>query len=150
MNNIGVKIINAAIYHPEFKVDNNYFIKHFQELNKNILPLFNSLGRELRYLASDNENALTMGIEASKKVLSDSNLLGSDIDLIVFTSSTPEYVAPSNALKIHHAINGKSSACVYDTNSNCVGMIVSLDQLCNSIMNNPTMKRVLLVGSRAY
>ncbi|WP_443661435.1 3-oxoacyl-[acyl-carrier-protein] synthase III C-terminal domain-containing protein [Clostridium sp.] len=88
-----------------------------------------------------------MAIEASKKVLSTSNLLGSDIDLIVFTSSTPEYIAPSNAVKIHHAINGKASACVYDTNSNCVGMIVSLDQLYNSIMNNPTMKRVLLVGS---
>lgn len=147
-----VLIKEIATYHPENKVSNEFFLEHFSKQGKNKEDLRHFIedimGRKTRNLSKDpNETPLTMAIEAVKRVLEKASLKGSDVDMIVFSSGTPEYVQPSNAIKIHQAIDGKSSAIVYDMNACCVGMVISLDQVSRFLISNPYVKYALIVGA---
>lgn len=146
---MNIKIKEIAYYHPFNKVSNDEFIKHFDGIDVNIRGLLKASGRENRYL-SDNpeENTLTMAIESAKKVLDKARLTGQDIDFIVFTSDSPEYLTPTNALRVHHAIDGKKSATVYDLNCNCLGMIVAVDQVRKIMQVDNNINRALIIGSQ--
>ncbi len=140
-----VKIKDIAVYYPEKSVGNEYFIKHFETVN--VEGLMKHLGREKRYLADENETSLSMAFEACRKVLRYSGTDAESIDMIVFTSDTPEYTAPSNALKLNHLLGAKNAHVVYDLNNNCIGMLTALDQVSNYMKMKKTLKNVLVVGS---
>lgn len=143
-----VCIKEVAVYHPSNKVGNDFFVKHFEKQGKPISKMLEAFGRENRYISNDaKENSLTMAIEAALKVLDEAGLKGSDMDLVVFCSGTPEFVAPSNAIKVHHAIEGKSTASVYDMNANCVGMVLALEQVSKYMLSDRFAKRALIVGA---
>ena len=143
-----VYLKEVAIYHPENIQNNEIIINHFKEQGKDIENLLTALGRENRYIANDNmETTLTMAIQASKRVLEKSNLSGSDIDMIVFVSGTPEYLWPPNSVSIHHAIEGKEEAVVYDMNVACVGMVVAVEQVSRNMLSNPNVNRALVVAA---
>lgn len=88
-----------------------------------------------------------MAGEASGRALEAAGLKGQDLDLLIFSSSTPEYLAPTNALQVHRMIGGKPDAQVYDMNANCVGMIIAVEQAGRALLANPYCRRALIVGS---
>lgn len=142
-----VKIKALEIYHPSKKIANDYFINHFNSLGKDISHLLEGYGKNERYFCEGNENALTMGINAAKKALASANLTGQDIDMILFSSSIPEYNAPTQALFLHRAINAKKSALIMDTNVSCVGMLTTFDMAVKYLQTSKDFKTALIVGS---
>lgn len=145
-NSIAIK--SVGVYHPSNKVSNEKFIKHYKSKGKDIIPMLNTFGRDYRYLSNDvNENTVTMAAQACQEALKKSKLSAEDIDLLIFSSGTPEYLAPSNAIKVHELIGGKSSAIAYDMNSNCVGMLIAVEQASRYMQANPNVKYTLVVGS---
>lgn len=148
MKNGSIVIKSIGVYHPKRSVGNEVFIEHFKKLDKDITDLLNFFGRNTRYISDDpKENTVTMAIEASKSALEKSKISAEEIDLLIFSSGTPEYLAPTNSLKVHNAIGGKSTAIVYDMNANCVGMIVAVEQASRYMLSNPEMKKALVVGA---
>ncbi|MBU3112634.1 3-oxoacyl-[acyl-carrier-protein] synthase III C-terminal domain-containing protein [Clostridium lacusfryxellense] len=145
MNN--VKILKVEVYHPEKHVDNSFYIDHFKSQGKEISGLLNAFGREKRYIIDNEENTITMGIEVANKVLKSAGLEGKDIDMVLFSSQFPEYTFPSQSLIIHNAINGKEDCMCMDTNTNCAGMLVTVENAIRSMMGNPHVKRALVIGS---
>ncbi|MCT4620991.1 MAG: ketoacyl-ACP synthase III [Marinisporobacter sp.] len=146
VTNVAIKEVDY--YHPKNIITNDFFINHFEKQGKDIRPLLEFTGRSKRYISNNKkENMLTMGIEAAKKALKKANLTAKDMDLIVFSSGTPEFVQPTNALKLHHALDGKEKTIVYDMNSNCVGMVVALEQISQYMKNNPKIKYGMIVGA---
>lgn len=145
---MNIKLRGIEIYHPENKVNNDYFINHFKKFDKNIENMLKAFGKNERYIINnESENTLTMGINAVQKLLKKEKLKGEDIDLIIFSSQFPEYTMPSQALIVHNAINGKREAMCQDLNVNCVGMLVAFDTACRYLMSNDKMKRALVIGS---
>ncbi len=141
-------IMGVAYYHPEHKVDNEYFIEHFKELGTDISGLLQATGRHNRYISENpNETMLTMGYNAAKDVLEKTHVKASQLNMLVFSSGTPEYIAPSNALKLHSLLSAGQKCMVYDLNANCAGMLVALEQIARTMRNNPNVKYALLVGS---
>lgn len=146
MSNIVIREIN--IYHPKKVVDNEFYIQHFNEQGKDIKRFLKGLGREKRYIIdNEDENTLTMGIEAAKNVLESSNLKGEDIDMILFASQLPEYTMPSQALIVHHNIGGKLEAVCMDINVNCIGMLMAVEHATKYMKSSPNIKRALIIGS---
>ncbi|MGG0719667.1 ketoacyl-ACP synthase III [Robertmurraya massiliosenegalensis] len=144
-----IKIRDIAIYHPTNAVHNSYYLEHFKNKGRDSTHFIeNILGRKSRYVINnDSENSLTMAFEASKNVLKKSHLTGEDLDLIMFSSQTPEYLATSNAIQLHNQLNGKHSTLTMDTNANCAGMLVAIDQASRYMKANPFIQRALVVGS---
>ena len=147
MNN-NAMIKGIAYYHPERKVDNEYFIEYYKKQGKDINSLLKATGRKSRYISDDeSENILTMGFHAARDVLEKTHVKASQLGLIIFSSGTPEYIAPSNALKLHSMLQAGQKCGVYDLNANCAGMLVALEQVCRSMRSNQGLKYALVVGS---
>ncbi len=143
-----VQIRDIAIYHPDKEVFNSYYIEKFQKVGTDVTGLLKALGRDKRYVIDNpSENSLTMSVEASKKVLQSAGLTGPDLDLIIFTSQTPEYLLPSNALKLHNALGGDKNTICFDINANCAGLLVAVEQAARYMASNPRVERALVVGA---
>lgn len=147
MNN-NCMITGISYYHPNHKVDNEYFIEHFKNLGTDISGLLKATGRNSRYISdSMDETMLTMGYHAAQEVLEKTHVKASQLNMLVFSSGTPEYIAPSNALIIHSMIGAGQKCAVYDLNANCAGMLVAMEQIARVMRSNPNIKYALLVGS---
>lgn len=144
-----VKIRDIEISHGKNIINNEYYLEHFKKQGKDIKHFLEDvMGRKDRYeIDRDTENALTMAIEASLAVLKKSNLVGKDIDMIVYSGTLSEYASPISAVFIHHAINGKAECFCHDMNVNCIGMTYAFDMVSRYISTNPNINKVLLVGS---
>lgn len=142
-------IRGIEVYHGSKVVDNSYYIEHFKARGKDVEHfLCDVVGRDQRYLIdSDEENSMTMALEAIKKVLKTSNLTGKDLDMIIFSSQLAEYAAPPTSIKIHNAIEGRDNCICYDMNSNCTGMTIALEHASKYMSVSQNINRVLIVGS---
>ena len=146
MNNIKIK--DVAIYHPENVVDNQFYLDHFDKQGKDVRGLLKSLGREKRYISNDsNETTLTMAIQATNAVLEKTNLKATDLDMIIFTTQTPETTLPSNAVRLFNHLQPKPETIIYDMNANCAGMTIAFEQVSHYMKSNTSIERALIVGS---
>lgn len=147
--NYNVNITGVGTFHPSKRVDNQYYIDFYNKRGMNIEGLLSHLGRKYRYVQAEgeNENTITMGTKAAIKALENANTNAKDIDMIVFVSDTPEYTAPTNALKIKRILGAENANMIYDMNCNCVGMLVALDQISRVMKTNKNIKKALVVGS---
>lgn len=141
-----VRVKQISVYHPENSYTNEEVASSSPDREK-LIGMWSHLGRDIRYLADEKENTVTMAIEAAKKVLQAANISGEQIDLITISSGTHEYNIPTDASFVHKAIGGKSSCAIYDQNANCAGMVVSYDQVSRAMLHSPKMKYALIVGS---
>ncbi|WP_157685551.1 3-oxoacyl-[acyl-carrier-protein] synthase III C-terminal domain-containing protein [Paenibacillus donghaensis] len=145
---MNVKIIGTEVYHPATKISNEELAQTAGESAAKLIGIWEYFGRKDRYYATnDEESTLMMGIEAAKAVLKAHGLSGSDLDMIVFSSGTHDFSAPTDAALVHQALEGKDTCIVYDSNANCVGMVVAADQAARAMTTNNKMKYALIVGS---
>lgn len=145
-NNIVIR--GTSVYHPDTVVSNDYFIEKFGQQGVNIENILKVLGKEQRYLSPDpDENTLTMGIKVAKQLLEQEQLLGSDMDMLIFASGIHEYHVPPDSCLLHQAISGKQECIVYDINVNCVGMVVAVEQAYRYMQANPLIRYTMIVGS---
>lgn len=86
----------------------------------------------------------TMGAEAAKRALTDAGLTGEDIDLIITTTASPDYLTPATACMIQKEI-GASRAAAFDMNAACTGFIYGLS-IAEQFIRNGTYKTILLVS----
>ena len=145
---VHIKMRNIDIYHPQNKVGNEYFFDFYEKQGKDIRKFMKYLNKVDRYrINNPEENALTMAIESSKKVLEKSGLSISDMDMIVFSTQTPEFTVPTNASLLHRELGGAGKTRIMDMNSTCSGMTMAVEQASYYIKGNPKVKYVLVVGS---
>ncbi|MDM1247794.1 ketoacyl-ACP synthase III [Acinetobacter sp. R933-2] len=143
----GIKIAAVGTYHPFTSRDNSYYFNKFE--NKKMLSeIFEKVGREKRFVINDeNENSLTMAITASKRALENHNITGNDIDIIIFSSTTLEFLSPTNALILHAQLGVKKECICFDINANCLGMFVALEQASILLGSKESYQRALVIGS---
>lgn len=145
---IKVTIKELAIYHPQQQFDNEFYLQHFLHKGKDISSFLTAMGRKYRYVIQDaTETPLTMAIKASEAALQKANLTIKDIDMIVFTTQTPETTVPSNAVRLFDHFKGKPNTIIFDLNANCAGMTVALEQVSHYLNSNKAIERALIVGS---
>lgn len=143
-----VVIVGTGIYYPEKNVKTREeIVDHFKTINIDVEGLLNHLGKERRFIADSNETPLTIAQKAAQEALKTSNLSIDDIDMIVFSTDTPEYTIPANAVKLAHLLNAKNANVLYDLNANCAGGVIALDQVNNFMKSHTQINRALVIGS---
>jgi len=98
-----------------------------------------------RRIARDNEFPSTLGVEASINALRVANLRPTDLDLIICTSSSPEYIFPATACLIQDQL-GARKAGAFDLLAACTGFIYALNMAAQAIRSG-SIKNALVVGS---
>ena len=101
-------------------------------------------GIKQRHIAGEGESTSTMGIRAAEKALCRAGLTGSDIDLVISASATPDYLFPATGCLIQDAIGAKCGA--FDLEAGCssfvYGMVVGSQMIAAGGYQN-----ILLVGA---
>ena len=100
------------------------------------------------FIASDNESALTLAINACENLLKKLdyqkiNYMKKDLNLFSVTES-PEFLFPGNATQIATSLNLSENISVFDVNAGCTGFVDAI-RLCFG-MNNPS----LIICSETY
>jgi 3-oxoacyl-[acyl-carrier-protein] synthase-3 len=98
-----------------------------------------------RRIARDTDFPSTLAVEASLNALQVANLRSTDLDLIICSTSTPEYIFPATACLIQDQL-GATRAGAFDLLAACSGFIYALNMGAQAIRSG-SIKNVLIIGS---
>ncbi len=98
-----------------------------------------------RHIARDNEFPSTLAVKASLKALDIAKLKPGELDLIICSTSTPEYLLPATACIIQDQL-GATKAGAFDLLAACTGFIYALN-IGAQVIRSGAMKNVLVIGT---
>lgn len=101
-------------------------------------------GIRSRRIATEGVTAGTLGIAAAERALDAALLAGSDVDLIICATVTPDLRFPATACLIQAAL--ASEAAAFDLNAGCSGFLYALAQ-ADATIRSGAAQRVLVVGT---
>ncbi|MFC0397492.1 beta-ketoacyl-ACP synthase III [Paraburkholderia rhizosphaerae] len=89
-------------------------------------------GIKERRIAADGENTSDLAIRASTAALKHAGLSGSDVDLVVLATCTPDRTMPATAVRVQAAL-GMTAGIAFDVQAVCSGFVFALSVADNMI-----------------
>lgn len=102
---------------------------------------------ERRWLNSD-QSVSDLAVEAARKALSHGALKPEDIDLLIISTDTPDYISPSTASKVQY-LTGMKNAGTFDINTACAGFVTALDTAAKYIRADDNYRYIMVIGAYA-
>ena len=96
-----------------------------------------------RRIAEPHETSMSLGLEAAKLALEKAHIAPSELDLVIFATTTPDYLLPASACLIQQKL-GAHKAGAFDLNAACSGFLYGL-ATGSQFIQCGTFRRVLLV-----
>ncbi len=138
------QIIGTGLYAPERVVTNEEFnelygedVDGFLRENRNIV--------ERRY-AADDQTTSDLAVEAARDALNDAGIGPEDVDLIIVSTDTPDFISPSTAAVVQDKLGAKNAG-TFDVNTACAGFVTALETGKNFIAGNPAYEHVLVISA---
>lgn len=139
-------LIASGAYVPEQVIPNSYIdlllgedVSTWLESNVHIYE---------RRWCKDEESTADLCIHAAHEALKNAKLDAKDIDLLIITTDTPEYISPSTASKVQH-LCGMTNAGTFDVNTACAGFVTGLDIATKYIKADTQYNHVMVIGAYA-
>jgi len=137
-------IIGTGLYAPEKVVPNAYFNELYEEDVDGFLRERRNI-EERRY-AADDQATSDLAAEAARQAIANAGIEPRDLDLIVVSTDTPDYLSPSTAAVLQGKIDA-TQAATFDLNTACAGFVTALDTARKFIEADPSYEHVLVVGA---
>ena len=100
---------------------------------------------ERRYCAPD-ESTVDLAEQAALRALASAGVGIADIDLLIVSTDTPEYVSPATASALHGRLHLEPRTGAFDVNAGCAGFVTALDTAWKYIVSDERYNRILVVG----
>ncbi|RQH13347.1 3-oxoacyl-ACP synthase III family protein [Okeania hirsuta] len=139
-------IASAGAYVPERVLPNSWFNDLLQEDVDTWLK--ENLHIHERRWCEEGESTADLAERAAQKALENANLEAGEIDLIIVSTDTPEFISPSTATVLQNRL-GAQKAGTFDINSACAGFVTALTTAANFIRADVQYRKVLVVGAYA-
>ncbi|NCC47964.1 MAG: ketoacyl-ACP synthase III [Clostridia bacterium] len=136
-----LRIAGTGNYLPELTVTNQMLSEIVDTSDEWIMSRTGISERRL----SAGEPTWHMGAQAAREALKQAGIQGSEIDLIVVTTITPDYYTPSTACVIQAEIGADRAFC-FDINAACTGFVYALD-LAARYLQAGDVQNILIVSS---
>ena len=137
------QILSTGSYVPERVVTNAEIDQYLGEATSDWLV--ENVGiRERRWMAADQTTS-DLIVQAARGALDKAGLRPADLDLIIVSTDTPDYLSPSTAVVVQAKLGAVHAGC-YDVNSACAGWVTALDQGARYLATEPDMRYVLVAG----
>ncbi|HEY9093701.1 MAG TPA: ketoacyl-ACP synthase III [Candidatus Cryosericum sp.] len=137
------KILGTGIYLPEKIVTN-------EELSARLgydVSQYLS-GITLRHVSAPDEAASDLAVKAAQDVMKKTGVKPEDLDLVIMTTDSPDYVTPPTSPAIAWKL-GAVNAGAFDVNGACADAVIGMSIACQHIMMDPTINTVLVVAPYA-
>ncbi|MGQ3178092.1 MAG: beta-ketoacyl-ACP synthase III, partial [Blastomonas fulva] len=95
-----------------------------------------------------DETTSTLAIGAARAALDAAGLQGSDVDLIVLATATPDHTFPATATKVQAAI-GMVGGIAFDVAAVCSGFLYALS-VADSMLRTGMARRALVIGAETF
>lgn len=144
MRNAVIKSVGA--YAPEKVLPNSYFNELLGEDVDTWLRT-NLTIKERRW-CSEEQATSDLAVESAKVALERAGLKPEDLDLLIVSTDTPDYISPSTASVVQeklHAVN----AGTFDINTACAGFVTGIDTATKFIKADENYNNILVIGAYA-
>lgn len=139
-------ITGTGMYVPEKVVTNQFF----NDLYKKDIGTFLKDQRnisERRWMSADQCTS-DLILPAAKQAMDAAGVTPKDLDLIIVSTDTPDYLSPSTASVVAYKL-GAANTGTYDINTACAGFVTGLDIASKYIAADENYKTILVVGAYA-
>ncbi len=141
------KIIGLGGYLPDNVVSNNDLIK-LKSLDTSDDWIQSRTGIRQRHIAPEGVLASDLALPAAKQALEVAGLSASNLDMIIFATTTPDRIYPATACLLQRKL--KAGPCpAFDIQAVCSGFLYALATAEGFIMSGRA-KKILVVGSEVY
>lgn len=139
-------IIGSGSYAPEKVLPNSYFNELLGEDVDTWLQT-NLTIKERRW-CGENQSTADLCVEAANKALQSAGIKAENINLLIVSTDTPEYISPSTASVVQYRI-GAVNAGTFDLNTACAGFVTALDTANKFIRADENYNYILIIGAYA-
>lgn len=127
---------------PEKKLTNKDLEKMVETSDEWIVS---RTGIRERRIASTEQSTATLAVDAALRALAVANLHPGDLDLIIVSTSSPEYIFPATACLVQDQIGAKKAGA-FDLLAACTGFIYGL-QLAAQMIKAESITNALVIGA---
>lgn len=146
MSIIRSQIIGCGSYLPAKVVTNNDLAAMGVETSDEWIV--QRTGIKQRHIAAEGEKTSDLAIAAGRAALKDAGIEGSDLDLIVLATTTPDHTFPATAARVQAAL-GMTKGAAFDVQAVCAGFVFALAQADNMIRLGQA-KKALVIGAETF
>jgi 3-oxoacyl-[acyl-carrier-protein] synthase III len=139
-------IAGTGMYAPERVIKNDFF----NDLYKKDIGTFLKEQRnisERRWMREDQRTS-DLIIPAAEEAMKNAGITAKDLDLIIVSTDTPDYLSPSTASVVSYRL-GATNAGTFDINTACAGFVTACDMATKYIAADAKYKNILVVGAYA-
>lgn len=137
----GIKLLGTGMYAPEKIVSNDDFAEIVETSDEWI---YSRTGMRKRHL-SQGEPTWYMAVKAGAMAIEKSGLMPDDIDMVILSSVTPDFLTPSMSCIIQREL-GIKDCITLDINAACSGFVYGFD-MARRYLNFDDVKNVLVIGA---
>jgi 3-oxoacyl-[acyl-carrier-protein] synthase-3 len=101
-----------------------------------------------RRWCKEDESTADLAERAALLAIERAGISAKDLDLIIISTDTPEFVSPSTASVVQHRL-GANNAGTFDINTACAGFVTALDMGAKYIRADEQYKHILVIGAYA-
>lgn len=138
---VSVGILGLGAFVPEKILDNSMLEKMVDTSDEWIVK---RTGVKQRRILEDKVLSHTMGSKAAKLAIENAGCKPEDIELIIVSTSTPDYITPNMGSLIQADI-GAVNAAAFDISAACSGFIYGL-KIGSQFVQTGTYKKVLVIS----
>lgn len=138
------KIIATGSYAPERIVPNSFFNERLGEDVDTWLQT-NLTIKERRWM-TDEQTTSDLCVEAANNALEMADLRPTDIDLLIISTDTPDFISPSTASVVQHKL-GMLNAATFDINTACSGFVVATETAAKFIKSDSSFRYAMVIGA---
>jgi 3-oxoacyl-[acyl-carrier-protein] synthase-3 len=137
------RILSTGSYVPERIVTNAEMDQILGEETSTWLE--ENVGIRERHWMTDDQTTSDLVVNASRHALGRAGISPEDLDLIIVSTDTPDYLSPSTSVVVQAKLGAFKAGC-YDVNSACAGWVTALDQGARYLLTDPDLRYVLVAG----
>jgi len=141
-NDVGITAISACV--PS-KVVSNYDLGYMMP-QENLERLIKSTGIEERRIADENVCSSDLCYKAAKKLMEDNQINPESIDMLIFTTLTPDFVSPPTTPILQNRLGLLTATACIDMSFACSGFVYALATAYSYASNIGVNRVLLLVG----
>lgn len=136
------KITSSHYILPSKVLKNEDLLDRFDE--KKLKGISKLSGIYERRVAPENVTAVDLGTECAQRMIDSLNVDKSSIDMIIFVSSTPDYILPPSSYVIHKNLGLQECCGAFDVPMGCPALPYSLS-IANGLIASGQSKKILLI-----
>ncbi|WP_304671415.1 beta-ketoacyl-ACP synthase III [Neisseria blantyrii] len=140
------KISGTGSYLPANRVSNDDLAQKVDTSDEWITA---RTGIKFRHIAAENEKTSDLAAEAARRALDTAGLNGSELDLIIVATATPDMQFPSTATIVQQKLGITNGCPAFDVQAVCAGFMYALTT-ANAYIKSGMAKNALVIGAETF